>query len=647
MPGVGTALEELLWATALTAASEADVESWIDTVQQLDEAEIDRLQQSTLAADNATILCDGVWLRDYRKIPEDRDWGRVEAQITKLRDLGRRRKISTLEAAAIRTLIMLKAEWQHDVDGAVTLAEASVTEFTRDEDAFLIVEVTGRQLFYNARSSESEQWLERAHSYPITNHALWRRNVLITLAEIRGKESPGDALGLVKEAVEVSRKWLEPERLAEVYAEEAIANWNLGDREGAFQSLSLAIHTLLPLNTGSVTWKQCFAGLFQMAFCYSSRACDLKLPTEVSEPTQGAFLGLDNFNISAVNGPQRVIIQARLSMFAEGIGATDEAGQWFDRALSLLEEIPEARAIRMHAGLGIAPALLAGDVVKAIRLGLMMADAEIKSALALEHVQQLPDTEKQAVLEMTARGATIQAPFAFFRFMTPIAAQLATAKLNGAPPEHLQQTMDQVSQALKDRPERQNILSALQTAILEGTDWESLHRVASTLVPQTNTLAAGMIYMIGAALHAPISVSFGLQVWLAQHVEKLFGDLPSIQSKIFYPFLKSYWTKAVDAQAYSFRTAQAYTQNAILDACSVDNPCLSARILLRRMAFCLYGSFPEQIARWLNSDDPNYPLQQRTSGSTALCEVTDFGKSSEQTDSSLARDPTNRAGIEQ
>jgi hypothetical protein len=130
-------------------------------------------------------------------------------------------------------------------------------------------------------------------------------------------------------------------------------------------------------------------------------------------------------------------------------------------------------------------------------------------------------------------------------------------------------------------------------------------------------------------------------------VEKLFGDLPSIQSKIFYPFLKSYWTKAVDAQAYSFRTAQAYTQNAILDACSVDNPCLSARILLRRMAFCLYGSFPEQIARWLNSDDPNYPLQQRTSGSTALCEVTDFGKSSEQTDSSLTRDPTNRAGIEQ
>ena len=74
----------------------------------------------------------------------------------KLPDLGRRRKISILEAAAIRTLITLKAEWQNDVGGAVSLAETSVTDFARDEDAFLIVEVTGRQLFYDARSPDAE-----------------------------------------------------------------------------------------------------------------------------------------------------------------------------------------------------------------------------------------------------------------------------------------------------------------------------------------------------------------------------------------------------------------------------------------------------------------------------------------------------------
>jgi hypothetical protein len=100
-----------------------------------------------------------------------------------------------------------------------------------------------------------------------------------------------------------------------------------------------------------------------------------------------------------------------------------------------------------------------------------------------------------------------------------------------------------------------------------------------------------------------------LQVWLARHVEKLFVDLPSIQSKIFYPFLESYWKKAVDAQAHSFRTAQAYTRKAILDARSGDNPRLWARILLRRMTFCLYGSTPEQVAGWLNSDDLDYPIQ--------------------------------------
>jgi len=517
------------------------------------------------------------------------------------------RQIPTLEAAAIRTLIMLKAEWREDMEGAVTLAELTVAEFQRDEDAFLVVEVTGRQLFYNGRVNEAEAWLERARHYPIAQHPLWRRNVLITLAEIRGKSSPPEAVLLVREAVEVARKDLEPERLAEAYAEEAIASWNQGHKEASFDSLSRAIHTILSIDTGSVTWKQCFAGLFQMAFYYSSRVCNITIPDWVSEPALGAFLGLESFNISAVNASQKVIIQVRMSMFAEGIGATEYAGTWFDDALSLLGDVEEARSIRLFAGLGIAPALLAGELGKVIRLGLMLADAEGKSALALEHMQQLPDANKQVIQDIATTIHAVQTPLAFLRFMAPIAAHLAIAKLIGLRAEEEKQMMEQIASALQNRLERTQMISALQTAILEETDWESLHKIASTLVPQIETTAVGIIYMIGAALKAPISVSFGLHVWLARNIEKLFRDLPSLQCKVFYPFFETYWMKAVDTQTHGFRTAPGYTRKSILAARSGE-PALWGRVLLRNIAFCLYGSVPQQIRAWLNSDDVDFPI---------------------------------------
>ena len=605
MPGVGAHLEELLWATAQSSASDEDVESWIETVEQLQDDEAKRLQESTLAAENATILCDGIWLRDYRKLAGEQDWGRVEALVSKLRGLGHRRQIPTLEAAAIRTLVMLKSEWQDDVDGAIALAEASVPHFLRAEDAFLIVEVMGRQLFYRGRTALAEQWLERALSYPISDHALWRRNVLITLAELRGGTNPQGALALVHQAVELSQKELEPERTAEAYAEEAIANWGLGERLAAFDSLALAINTLPPVETESVTWKQCFAGLFQLAFSYSSKACNFKVGPLANEPAQGMFLGLDNFNISAVNTSQKVIIQVRMAMFAECIGETEKAGEWLDRGLALLEVIPEAKAVRLHAGLGIAPALLARNVVKAVQLGLIMADAEPKAGLELEHVKQLPDEQKQVLNEAIVIGETIQGPVALFRTTMPIAAQLAAGKLNNLTVGHLQQTVDQVSVALDGRPEQQAIVSAFHAAIIDGRDWESSHQLASTLMPDMNTFAVAIIYMIGAALHAPIYTSFGLQVWLVQHIEKFFSDLPSISSKIFYPFLESYWMREVSGQSYSFRTSEAYTRKAIAEIRAGGEPRLWARKLLRGMAFCLSGSVPQQTAAWLNSDNLN------------------------------------------
>jgi len=74
-----TSLIGILWATAQYAGSDEEVESWIDTVEQLTPQQIEELDASPFKEDSASVLCDGIWLRDYRKAPGDRDWSRVES----------------------------------------------------------------------------------------------------------------------------------------------------------------------------------------------------------------------------------------------------------------------------------------------------------------------------------------------------------------------------------------------------------------------------------------------------------------------------------------------------------------------------------------------------------------------------------------
>jgi hypothetical protein len=191
----------LLWATAQYVESDEEVESWIHTIDELTTDQVAELKSSAFQEDSASVLCDGIWLRDYRKPPAERDWDRGEDLVLRVQVAGAQKGLTTLEASALRTRIMILAEWRHDMDAALELASSSLRSFSEDGDAFLITEVMGRQLAYAGRRAEAIDWLERAHTYPIAKHELWRRNVMITLAELVGQEDPARAIPLTHEAV--------------------------------------------------------------------------------------------------------------------------------------------------------------------------------------------------------------------------------------------------------------------------------------------------------------------------------------------------------------------------------------------------------------------------------------------------------------
>src|SRR5262249_21309857 len=157
-------------------SSDADLDSWIESVGQLGKSQLDILAASDLAAENAVIVCDGIWFREYRKEATSPDWNRVNDYLKRLESFGHSVGIRTLEVAAIRTQIMLKAEFQDDIALAIDLAESALQRFDDAVSKFLITEVMGRQFFYAKRFSEAKAWLEKANSAAIIEHALLRRN---------------------------------------------------------------------------------------------------------------------------------------------------------------------------------------------------------------------------------------------------------------------------------------------------------------------------------------------------------------------------------------------------------------------------------------------------------------------------------------
>jgi hypothetical protein len=323
------------WSSTITAASsrsDDDVYSWLETVSQYTPAQLETLNSSDLAEDNITILCDRVWRREYDKPDAERDWDHAKAVLARIEGGAQAIPYPLLEAAAIRNLIVILAEWEHQVAAALDLAQATVSNLPNEDCTFLIAEVIGRQLHYAGRSAEGAAWLERALACNSYQQSLWRRNVLITLAEICGPSDRSRAAHLTGTAVELCRHaGLMDIPLIEALVEHSMALWNNGQRVEAFRALEEAVSKSLETESSGDAWKGMFARVFGVTAYYSGVALNGRPQAGHIEPTQGLFLASSNEAPGAFRSTQLPYACLRLAMYAEGIGDAESAARWSRR----------------------------------------------------------------------------------------------------------------------------------------------------------------------------------------------------------------------------------------------------------------------------------------------------------------------------
>ena len=595
-------LEGLLWITAVSTRSDEDVYSWLEAVSQYTLEQIETLKSSDLAEDNITILCDGIWRRQYDKPESERDWGHAKEVLAQIEAVAEAVPYPLLEAAAIRNRIIILAEWEHQITKALNLAETAIARLPGEDCSFLIAEVIGRQLHYAGRSPEGAGWLERALACNAYRQSLWRRNVLITLAEICGRAERSRAADLTATAVELCRgAGFLVTALIEALAEHSMALWNNNQRVEAFRALEEAVSASLETESSEDTWKGLFARVFGVAAYFSGVALNGRPQAGHVEPTQGLFLASNSEAPGAFRSTQLAYVCLRLAMYAEGIGDSAAAARWSRKGMEYAEIHRDAMpAVRTSQGMGLADSLMRNDFQRAAEIAIAMATIELPTQAHVDSLGQAGEA-LSAVRGMLEANLTPRARLSVL--LVPVIAatlKLALLKLDGADSPVNETAIESAIQQLDAipaaHPSTELYIPALRVSLQSNASAEELHRRSLESAAKAEYLCT-FIYMIGTILRVPLRESLYAQIWLVRQMEQGFRSYRAIIREVAAPFFIRYWERASDRSGFEFRVRPLYAKQQV-DSTEKSLPGL--RRLLKEMRFCLGAPLPADAMAWLD-----------------------------------------------
>ena len=601
LPSIEQPFEEILWVSANNCRSDAEVDSWLATISRYTTAQIDTLKRSELMDDNVTMLCDGIWLRVYRKPEAERDWGPVIRKIEQVAATARAIGFSLLEAAAVRTRIMILAEWENQLDAALALSESSLNRFDADDCRFLILEVTGRQLSYAGRPREAMELLERALNCDAYCHSLWRRNVLITLAELHGVNDPRKAAEFTAEAVRISQTGeLVDAPYIETLAEHGMALWKSGEGRRAFEIFEETVNRLLAIKTPTNSLKGLFARVFSVIAYFSAVALNGKPADGQIEPEQGLFLASNEQAHSAYRPEQSAYICIRLAMFSDGVMDVVKAATWTWRAIDLAEQTPTAwEGVRPSSWHAIPAALLSDDFVRAARLVMVMTAvdensiaARVKTSVGFDGEGKVSGIEE--ILASVPPGAA--GSLVGVIPIVPVAIRLAFRQFRGGTTAATCTSLALFESVIPPEIQPEDFVGEIRRALVDDTDWQALWDDACRAF-KAHEYIRGCVLCIGAMDKAPPLQSIYLQISIAQNFEGFFKPCPSVYREIVAPLFVAYWERTLAESTGLFRTALAYTQRQVQAA---DGTAEGTRRLLSSMRFCLGVKLPKDAMEWLN-----------------------------------------------
>jgi len=163
--GLTQRLLDMLWMLAAGIRDDNQFEHWFKCVQELSSQEVRRWSEFEQADNASEVLCGGIWMRKADSSAETQAWSEVMNRLGRLRGWARAAGVISLVIHTTRCQIIVTAEYENDIEGAVSIARQTLTGYSGNANVqFWLSEITARQFYYQHRTTEALYWFEQAFS---------------------------------------------------------------------------------------------------------------------------------------------------------------------------------------------------------------------------------------------------------------------------------------------------------------------------------------------------------------------------------------------------------------------------------------------------------------------------------------------------
>jgi len=611
-------VESLVWAVGRGIQSREQIALWLDAVNHLPSA----LRQKAYSEERAEIGCislaDGIWLHEAEKPQQSRNWSTVRASLADLASSARELNWELLWACAVRSQVVILAEYEKALDKAIAVAETALKEATDPRSRFLLQDCIARQFMYQERNDEALLWFAPALKEPVTSLPLARLHSYTNASVALGLDQYSKAAEWLQCALKVGLSTDDVPRteVAKVAAELCVLRGLNQDLKGAYEALDIAVSNLMSDKEDTVQWKGLFMVVGHVSGYFTSIACTGQPPDKAGDggpyaaPVRGMFLRYNEAGCASPYGEAKTCtILVQLAEFADAVGISDRAEHWALAGMEAARAADFQMAIEVLS-LQIVPMLLISNRhAEALALAVECAAFTVAGVIERDRGGNFmqPGFDTAAVLgpkpsEAWNRAETNSVMFGLFPTVCKIAADsLDSPERAKISAQEIISACRQLAQTASHRELWQQAADLIDRAFVSGMSSGELFTLSNGLDDQKY----GWLRMVGY-VGATIQPDCSLEEACRTHLVIMPGSLGGIRhlsrmtyDRILVPWIVNFWQRKFQQQRFRF-TSPRLVQRELAEAVRTDEA-HRAQAVLAAVASSLSVQPEGCAAEWLRA----------------------------------------------
>lgn len=520
---------------------EHDIEQWLTALSAIPAPARDNLLADEM---NCLTIANRLWLEEVRKNPPDRDWRTVHRASATIERWSEANEAALLFAAARRARVIVRGEYEHELQEAVRMASDVPPFVTADPRAkFILDEIVASQFVYARKYAEADVAFRLALEGSDSDSSLLSRTYLKAAqaaAAIGRHERAVDFATRAIDAVDADRFRTHTDRPL-AYAELALAHWFNGDRTASIEAWNRAGEELFAAERDDEQWHGLLVRFHYVGGYFATILHKGSPPpydaggNRFIEPKPGAFLIELDTQAAASNLSVRIAAFLILAMMADVQSNDQRVRRW---SYAALEAAARKGEFRTEIGLFAIPPLI--------------ADGRFRDAADLQSAMTRRALGEGATFDPNELAASFVVIPAFLRIAAAKSGQVDFANaLHDVCREEAASTNAKIWHDCAD---------VIHTAFLTDSNLDDrLLRLRSIAqAQQSGTEAAGLIASIvgiGASIQPglPLTTSLAYQSGVQSEIVDRLQHFKTVFRQFVIPFFSSFWLVKLESNPDAFR----------------------------------------------------------------------------------------------